>query len=628
MALAPTLIVSVGGAGFQTLCYLKSEFKRILAEAGWHGELPKAWQFVAIDVQPMSIASLGTDFAESFEETHNENALGGISYINLISPGTYYDHVVQLLQSRIPAETFIDQISAWLPRKTEVLIEMGSGQFSSIGRAIFLSSLDRLAQGLSERVNEMLSPQTNIELQRVNSLMDTHSTGIELQPVGVVLSSLAGGFGSSSFLDVEKLISDHVPGGLYSFLYSPSVFRLDISADALRSTLWNALSSLSAMTKDFESGDSWGEVSSFFGVSAPANKRRCRFVVAEGNNSFVCGESRFEIFKETAAFVAKLIGNPDFAQDVQRWNFGTSRTNTLVSPTDYRRDQLVFDSRRHGGLQHHSSLVPAQRALGISSFQDCLTSGIVTAATNPFDSNVLYRTLRPISEEFFAKRSNEQYFRTYLRHARTRPLIDSIPLPNTKLKAYIKGWTLAQFFHEIKFESSPDRKLKCSVLANNFGEKQDEWICFQEPSFRSPNSGFEGDSGLIATIKSLGLAFLLSSLNVFGPSDVDALFPYQVLVNLGELSDDGLPSLIEARGFKGDNEKDIYALKTYLTKMQKNLEQAIDAETMRLSQNSMDQVSGRYELKNWLFQALVDLVKSVDSHTQGLANDDESNRLG
>lgn len=48
--LRPFLLIGVGGSGGKTLRVVRDDLTRRLAQAGWEGDLPQAWQFVHIDV--------------------------------------------------------------------------------------------------------------------------------------------------------------------------------------------------------------------------------------------------------------------------------------------------------------------------------------------------------------------------------------------------------------------------------------------------------------------------------------------------------------------------------------------------------------------------------------------------
>ena len=53
------LFVGVGGSGGKTLRFIKSVLRSRLAEAGYTGPLPDAWQFVQIDLPPGDDTAVG-----------------------------------------------------------------------------------------------------------------------------------------------------------------------------------------------------------------------------------------------------------------------------------------------------------------------------------------------------------------------------------------------------------------------------------------------------------------------------------------------------------------------------------------------------------------------------------------
>jgi hypothetical protein len=47
--LRPVIFVGCGGSGFKTVARARQMVKEYLEDSGWVGEIPKAWQFLAID---------------------------------------------------------------------------------------------------------------------------------------------------------------------------------------------------------------------------------------------------------------------------------------------------------------------------------------------------------------------------------------------------------------------------------------------------------------------------------------------------------------------------------------------------------------------------------------------------
>ena len=55
--LRPFLLIGVGGSGGKTLRVVREDLARRLQQAGWTGDLPRAWQFVHIDVPTVADGS-------------------------------------------------------------------------------------------------------------------------------------------------------------------------------------------------------------------------------------------------------------------------------------------------------------------------------------------------------------------------------------------------------------------------------------------------------------------------------------------------------------------------------------------------------------------------------------------
>ena len=250
----PFLIVGCGGSGGVTLQFLMDQLKSDLRQYGI-SELPRAWQFVHVDV-PVAPDGIRPGLPRTVDEQ-------GGRYIGLASPGSTYATVCNAVTGQLAAQKQAAQLATWHadPQRVPASIVAGAGQMRTVGRIVTLSGLAHLQGQLRAALDALTSAGVSTELK---DLARTVSPGTEVQatgaPVVVVLSSMAGGAGASMVLDVCRLLAQ-LPGcdpALTSlFLYTPEIFdalpadkRSGVPGNALALTGELIASQLGAATKD------------------------------------------------------------------------------------------------------------------------------------------------------------------------------------------------------------------------------------------------------------------------------------------------------------------------------------------------------------------------------------------
>lgn len=138
------LFIGVGGSGGRTLRMLQRDVQSRLSAAGWHRELPEAWQFLHIDTPAHSDVS---DAGEA----------GQIRYLGLTMGGELYRELDQQICMR--SEASLRNYASWRPDPTRVLVEpdRAAGQYRAVGRIIASAAGARLIDALSEAVSRMRS---------------------------------------------------------------------------------------------------------------------------------------------------------------------------------------------------------------------------------------------------------------------------------------------------------------------------------------------------------------------------------------------------------------------------------------------------------------------------------------
>lgn len=217
--LRPFLFVGVGGSGGKTLRALKQTLERRLRQNDWDKGIPGSWQFVQVDT-----AYDGVEFPAPMIPLED--------FVGLVGPGQDYPRIRSLIESRFnSAEEKNLALSGWLKPFSPIPIAMGAGQVRTIGRAVSAAQLGALREGLKGALDRLQAPDNRSDLVELSKILHpkTGSSGKILDPVVVVVSSIAGGSGAGMLLDVTEVLKSIDPNAIWlqeqlAFLYTPEVF--------------------------------------------------------------------------------------------------------------------------------------------------------------------------------------------------------------------------------------------------------------------------------------------------------------------------------------------------------------------------------------------------------------------
>lgn len=232
----PYLFIGVGGSGGQTLRYLHREMeRRVRSNRAWAGELPSAWRFLHIDV-PATADGYGQS-ADIPEGT----LAGADVYLPLTRTGATYESLEGALRA---GRNWSRSVQPWLPdASVGGQIWLGAKQTRAVGRVVGLAKLDAIREQITERYNDLHSPEVIRELQEFAATVGSQAAA---EPQVVLATSIGGGAGSGVFLDVMEVVKSIIdPNEALSFLYSPEVFESFNDA----STMGVAPNSLAAVSE-------------------------------------------------------------------------------------------------------------------------------------------------------------------------------------------------------------------------------------------------------------------------------------------------------------------------------------------------------------------------------------------
>lgn len=217
--LRPFLFVGVGGSGGKTLRALKQTLDRRLRQNDWNKGIPGSWQFIQVDT-----AYDGVEFPAPMLPLED--------FVGLVTPGRDYAAIRTEIESRFnSAKERNLALSGWLKMHSPIPIATGAGQVRTIGRAVSAAQLGPLREGLKGAVDRLQAPNNRSDLIELSKILHpkTGSSGKVLDPVVVVVSSIAGGSGAGMLLDVTETLKSIDPNATWlqeqlAFLYTPEVF--------------------------------------------------------------------------------------------------------------------------------------------------------------------------------------------------------------------------------------------------------------------------------------------------------------------------------------------------------------------------------------------------------------------
>lgn len=230
--LTPTLVIGLGGSGVNVVRRAKGQIQRYFADRGVP-EIPPIMRFLALDSVPLTNPPGVTSLAR--EE---------FMYLGQVDGGL----IVSNLQLN-------KEIAAWWDtgRNTPGKIDNGCGQMRDCGRLVFFHHYNAIRAALEAQINAILYQST---------IFDTEAHGFELRPNQLricLVSSVAGGTGSGTFLDATYTVHDiiHQRAGITAtvegYLVLPDVFLPHLSSvpmqESVQANGYAALSELEFLNR-------------------------------------------------------------------------------------------------------------------------------------------------------------------------------------------------------------------------------------------------------------------------------------------------------------------------------------------------------------------------------------------
>jgi hypothetical protein len=211
-----------------------------IKDMGWDSnKLPDCWSFVHVDVPSSAAAAVAGDNLAA-----DVNAQGG-TYIGITNPGSSYPNSDEAAFSKFKSSSRLANSSEgirdylkWRPDPdglaAGVNIIHGAGAFRAIGRVLTISAGDAIARDLESVISKLINVSSNDGDKLANVMGEGVVFEADAQPIILLVSSMAGGTGSSMILDVADIINGLTASFSNSrfdgretaaFLYTADVFK-------------------------------------------------------------------------------------------------------------------------------------------------------------------------------------------------------------------------------------------------------------------------------------------------------------------------------------------------------------------------------------------------------------------
>jgi hypothetical protein len=349
------LFVGLGGSGGKTLRFLYEDLNRRLDAVRWEGELPRAWQFLHIDV-PVTADGVSPDLPAQLSRR---------SYVGLAPYGMSYADLDDQLGRQGPE--VLEYAASWRPRADRVGIvpAIGAGQFRAVGRAITAASLNIIVSKIKSSVDALRDVSIDEELSRAAMLLTGSGEIAERAPQVVLVSSIAGGSGAGSVLDVADVLrhsADPWGGEAAAFLYLPDVFS-DVP-DAQRSGVSaNALATISELMNGFWSTGEHAEWEGRFPLleangmnpeAGPKRGPRYPFLVGRSNGG-IHYATQNEVYRSVAQSLASWMTSKDVQDQMYvalqgNWAQTAEAREDLTRLTDGQGREVPFSAMGFGSV--------------------------------------------------------------------------------------------------------------------------------------------------------------------------------------------------------------------------------------------------------------------------------------
>ena len=240
-------MIGCGGSGLKTVRYVRDSVARHLERKGWESGVPKAWQFLGVDV------GIQNDPSIPF--------LPNNDYLDLTLAFSTYQKLNAALEAKFPIDSDgFREMMGWRPNPTQLNVPLddAAGQLRAVGRTAGILAIQDSVQ---KRIKFAFSQCTagGPQLGEVSQLLGvTVPPGTPVpSPIVIVIGSMAGGTGAGIMLDVVDLVQRTDSDGAFPVLiaFTPDIFG-SIQTEAMTANAAAFMSEMMSAYWDNEATDS------------------------------------------------------------------------------------------------------------------------------------------------------------------------------------------------------------------------------------------------------------------------------------------------------------------------------------------------------------------------------------
>lgn len=234
--LKKVVVVGLGGSGGKTVRTAHAAIDRLLRTRGWENGVPRAWQFIHVDV-PSAPDGLDPELPPTIPGT----------YYGMVPAGATYTMIDKSMTQGANSELALQATSGWRPNPLHVPvpISLGAGQYRALGRVVTVQSVETLDNAISAAMSRVNEGPVEGELKGVAKVLGSDTAqAMDQKTYVLIVSSMAGGSGAGMIVDVvDVALAQFGNKSVLGWLYAPDVFN-DLPAISRQGVRPNALATL------------------------------------------------------------------------------------------------------------------------------------------------------------------------------------------------------------------------------------------------------------------------------------------------------------------------------------------------------------------------------------------------
>ena len=316
--LSKFLFIGLGGSGGKTLQFLHQNLELKLKTI--NKPMPKGWQFLWIDVPSTpDLLDPGTGV----------KPLPNKYYLPLSGDGLTYSQVDGAILQNKGGDLY-EEMAQWSPdpSRVNVPISDGAGQFRAIGRVVTMSKYHEIGNRIDASMQLMEGAGVVDELKDITKALnfDVDDGAQSREAQIVIVSSLAGGSGAGSIVDVGDIVRAKVTNdsqwsdNSVGVLYTPDVFDGEVNNVSIEANSLFALTEIVSGFYDSKPGERpLSNILPQFGIEKPNDTRRgprYNFVIGKSNGQITFPTPQ-DIFKNTGRLLSAWCLDPQITDVIK-----------------------------------------------------------------------------------------------------------------------------------------------------------------------------------------------------------------------------------------------------------------------------------------------------------------------